>query len=156
MITLLVSKVPEGLRGHLTKWLMEVAPGVFVGKVSTRVRDELWQITADGLEGGTALMVLAAANEQGFEVRNTPDKRIAYSVGGFVRVSDDRGATWQTRELELPKVALIQSYRDDRAFLRLDNRTILLATYGKPVARVRFYETWMLRSEDGCSTTRQQ
>lgn len=89
---------------------------------------------------------------QGFEVRNTPDQRIAYSIGGFVRVSDDRGATWQTRELELPKVALIQSYRDDRSFLRLDDRTILRATYGKPVARVRFYEAWMLRSEDDGET----
>ena len=84
MITLLVSKVPEGLRGHLTKWLMEVAPGVFVGKVSTRVRDELWQITADGLEGGTALKVLAAANEQGFEVRNIGHRWTPVDIDGFV------------------------------------------------------------------------
>lgn len=84
MITLVVSKVPEGLRGHLTKWLMEVAPGVFVGRVSARVRDELWQITSDGLEGGTAIMVLSASNEQGFEIRNVGHRWSPVDIDGFV------------------------------------------------------------------------
>ncbi len=84
MITLVLSKVPEGLRGHLTKWLMEVAPGVFVGRVSARVRDELWGITQDGLDGGTALMVLSAANEQGFEVRNIGHRWSPVDLDGFV------------------------------------------------------------------------
>ncbi|RRD45918.1 type I-E CRISPR-associated endoribonuclease Cas2e [Tessaracoccus sp. OH4464_COT-324] len=70
MITLVLSKVPRGLRGHLTKWLMEAAPNVFVGSLPARVRDELWDIVQDGLEGGTALLVYSARNEQGFAVRN--------------------------------------------------------------------------------------
>lgn len=89
---------------------------------------------------------------QGMEVRDTPDHRIAYSTGGFVRVSEDGGRSWRSRELDLPRVALIQAYRDDRAYLRLDDRTILRAAYGKPVARVRYYEAWILRSEDDGET----
>ncbi|WP_367113101.1 type I-E CRISPR-associated endoribonuclease Cas2e [uncultured Tessaracoccus sp.] len=69
-MTLVLTKVPTGLRGHLTKWLMEVSAGVFVGRTSTRVRDELWKITCDGLEGGSAFLVYSANNEQGFEIRN--------------------------------------------------------------------------------------
>lgn len=84
MITLVLSKVPEGLRGHLTKWLMEVAPGVFVGRVSARVRDALWGIVQEGLEGGTALMVIAARNEQGFEVRNIGHRWEPVDLDGFV------------------------------------------------------------------------
>lgn len=84
MITVVLSKVPEGLRGHLTKWLMEVAPGVFVGRVSARVRDELWGIVSGGLEGGTALMVLATNNEQGFEVRNIGHRWDPVDLDGFV------------------------------------------------------------------------
>lgn len=84
MITLVLSKVPEGLRGHLTKWLMEVAPGVFVGKVSARVRDELWGIVRFGVEGGTALMVIAAPNEQGFEVRNSGHRWEPVDLDGFI------------------------------------------------------------------------
>lgn len=84
MITLVLSRVPEGLRGHLTKWLMEVAPGVFVGRVNARVRDELWEITCAGLEGGTALMVMSARNEQGFEVRNAGHRWTPVDIDGLV------------------------------------------------------------------------
>jgi hypothetical protein len=89
---------------------------------------------------------------RGLEVRNTPDKRIAYATGYFVRVSNDHGATWTTRDIDAPAVALGASYRDDRAFLRIDDRVVLRAIYGKPVARVRFYESWLLRSEDDGET----
>lgn len=84
MITLVLSKVPAGLRGHLTKWLMEVSAGVFVGRVSARVRDELWDITRDGLEGGTAIMVISARNEQGFEIRNAGHRWSPVDLDGFV------------------------------------------------------------------------
>lgn len=70
MIVVVLSKVPGGLRGHLTRWLMEVAPGVYVGKVSARVREELWGIILDMVGDGNALMVVAARNEQGLEIRN--------------------------------------------------------------------------------------
>lgn len=84
MITIVLSKVPAGIRGHLTKWLLEVAPGVFVGRVSSRVRDELWTITREGLDGGTALMVLAARNEQGFEVRNAGHRWTPVDLDGLI------------------------------------------------------------------------
>jgi Neuraminidase (sialidase) len=88
----------------------------------------------------------------GLEVRATPDNRIAYATGYYARISNDNGATWTTRDIAVPTVALAASYRDDRAFLRLNDRVILRAIYGKPVARVRFYEAWMLRSEDDGET----
>jgi CRISPR-associated protein Cas2 len=31
----------EGLRGHLTRWMLEVAAGVFVGNPSARVRERV-------------------------------------------------------------------------------------------------------------------
>ena len=89
---------------------------------------------------------------QGLEVRNTPDNRIAFATGCFVRVSNDNGTTWTTREIPVPPQALYAGYRDDRALLRVGDRTILRAIYGKPVARVRYYEAWLLRSEDDGET----
>ena len=80
----MLSKVPQGLRGHLTRWLMEVAPGVFVGRVSARVRDALWAIVTEGLEGGTALMVLPAQNEQGFAVRSAGHRWTPVDLDGVV------------------------------------------------------------------------
>lgn len=70
MTVVVLSKVPPGLRGHLTKWLMEIAPGVYVGRVSARVRDELWQQVLDMMAQGEALMVESAQNEQGMTFRS--------------------------------------------------------------------------------------
>lgn len=70
MTVIVLTAVPPGLRGHLTRWLMEVAPGVFVGRVNSRVRDELWGIVVDMIGTGRALMVFSARNEQGLEIRN--------------------------------------------------------------------------------------
>lgn len=61
---------PVGLRGHLTRWLLEISAGVFVGKVSARVRDELWEQVLSMLKDGRALMVFEEANEQGYSFRS--------------------------------------------------------------------------------------
>lgn len=49
---------------------MEVSPGVYVGHVSSRVREELWALVLDMVRDGTALLIQSARNEQGMVVRN--------------------------------------------------------------------------------------
>lgn len=76
MIVVVLTKVPPGLRGDLTRWLLEVAPGVFAGKVSRRVRDRLWQRVIAGISGGSAVLVVnAPRREQGFEILTAGDGR---------------------------------------------------------------------------------
>ncbi len=65
MVVLVVTACPVGLRGHLTRWLMEISVGVFVGSVSARVRDHLWVRTVDMVKTGRAIMIFKADNEQG-------------------------------------------------------------------------------------------
>lgn len=43
MIVIVLTVSPPKLRGHLTRWLFEISPGVYVGKASARVRELLWQ-----------------------------------------------------------------------------------------------------------------
>lgn len=69
MMTLVLTACPSGLRGDLTKWLMEISPGVFVGRPSARVRDELWARTVELCKDGKALLVYSADNEQGLVYR---------------------------------------------------------------------------------------
>jgi CRISPR-associated protein Cas2 len=38
---------PPGLRGHLTRWLVEVATGVYVGNPNPRIREHLWNTLAE-------------------------------------------------------------------------------------------------------------
>ena len=33
---------PSSLRGDLTKWMQEIATGVYVGNFNKKVREELW------------------------------------------------------------------------------------------------------------------
>jgi CRISPR-associated protein Cas2 len=70
VIVLVLTAVPPGLRGDLSRWLTEIAPGVFAGKVSRRVREHLWRRARFGvLHGGSAVMMVAdRSREQGYEI----------------------------------------------------------------------------------------
>lgn len=69
MIVLVVTACPAGLRGDLTKWLLEVTPGVFVGTPSARVRDLLWDRTVSLCKDGRALLIYSSDSEQRMEFR---------------------------------------------------------------------------------------
>ena len=75
MIVLIVSRVTPALRGLLTRWLLEVHAGVFVGTVSTRVRDELWRVVEGRRRLGACTLIVRAPNEQGFVIRSLGDAR---------------------------------------------------------------------------------
>ena len=70
MMVLILEKVPVGLRGELSRWLIEPQTNVFAGRVSAMVRDKLWEKVCDGLRGGAATLLYAAPNEQGFAIRS--------------------------------------------------------------------------------------
>ena len=67
MTVIVVTACPVGLRGHLTRWLMEISPGVFVGKITARVRALVWARVTDMAKTGRAIMVFTADNEQGLD-----------------------------------------------------------------------------------------
>lgn len=69
MVVIVLTAVPAGLRGYLTRWLLEISPGVFVGRVSQRVRDALWLRILEMCKDGRAIMVFPADNEQRFDFK---------------------------------------------------------------------------------------
>lgn len=71
-MVLSVSDCPPALRGDLSRWLLEIDTGVYVGKVSQRVREELWTRVVKHLKTGRAVMVFSARNEQkmDFKIHN--------------------------------------------------------------------------------------
>ncbi|WP_306361309.1 type I-E CRISPR-associated endoribonuclease Cas2e [Nocardia sp. CC227C] len=64
MVVLVLSACPAGLRGHLTRWLLEISPGVFVGILTTRVRDLAWQRVVELSKDGRAIMIYSTRSEQ--------------------------------------------------------------------------------------------
>lgn len=80
MTVLILRAVSPGMRGELSRWMLEVDAGVFVGAVPARVREKLWEqifwkLGADG----TAVMINSSTTEQGFVVRSegVTDRTIA-------------------------------------------------------------------------------
>lgn len=70
VVVLVITACPPGLRGYLTRWLMEISPGVFVtGRISARVRDKLWERTVALCQDGRAILVYKTRNEQRLDFR---------------------------------------------------------------------------------------
>lgn len=68
MVVFVLEKVPVSLRGELTRWMLELKPGVFVGTLSAIVRQLLWDKVRWSVKGGGAIMIQSSNSEQGFQV----------------------------------------------------------------------------------------
>ena len=92
MVVLVIENSPLKLRGELTKWLMEVKPGTFAGKVSALVRQKLWERVCgtSGVVG--AVMLYSMNNEQGFamEMHGEPYRKVK-TINGlqFIAIEGD-------------------------------------------------------------------
>lgn len=66
MTVIVLTNCPVGLRGFLTRWLLEISPGVFLGAPSTRIRELLWAEVRECAGQGRALLAYQTDNEQGY------------------------------------------------------------------------------------------
>lgn len=73
MTLIVLARVSPALRGKLTRWLLEIHAGVFVGTVSARVRERLWQLVVKGRRAGACTLVWRAPTEQGFMMDTVGD-----------------------------------------------------------------------------------
>ncbi|MFJ1673215.1 type I-E CRISPR-associated endoribonuclease Cas2e [Streptomyces bottropensis] len=69
MTVIVLTNCPPGLRGFLTRWLLEISAGVFIGDPSARIRDALWDEVQQYAGQGRALLAHTTNNEQGFTFR---------------------------------------------------------------------------------------
>jgi len=69
MIVLHLANCPDALRGDLTKWLLEISTGIYVGRVSARIRDKLWERVVATCKNGRAVLVYNTNTEQGLDFR---------------------------------------------------------------------------------------
>ncbi|HOK53328.1 MAG TPA: type I-E CRISPR-associated endoribonuclease Cas2e [Armatimonadota bacterium] len=73
MIVLMLERVPSGLRGELSRWMIEPRPGVFVGNLSAAVRERLWEKANEDADTGAGIMIHSTNTEQGFTIRTFGD-----------------------------------------------------------------------------------
>lgn len=84
MFVMILEKVPVGLRGELSRWLIEPRSGVFVGDISARIRDILWEKAIEKGQGGGVIQIWSAKTEQRFDLRISGEtKRELMEVEGL-------------------------------------------------------------------------
>jgi CRISPR-associated protein Cas2 len=88
MLVTVVENAPPRLRGRLAIWLLEVRAGVYVGKVSRRVREMIWEQIEKGIADGNAVMAWSTNTESGFDFMTLgANRRIPVEMDGLKLVS---------------------------------------------------------------------
>jgi CRISPR-associated protein Cas2 len=67
MLVIVVENAPPRLRGRLAIWLLEVRAGVYVGNLSRKVKEMIWDTVKKGIEDGNAVMAWSTNTESGFD-----------------------------------------------------------------------------------------
>lgn len=71
--------------------MLEAKTGVFVGSLSARVRERLWNTVCAKNARGASLLINAAATEQRFEIRTRGDAiREVVDVDGLLLMKERR------------------------------------------------------------------
>lgn len=69
MVIMVLEKVPASVRGELSRWMIEVQTGVFIGQINARVRDRLWEKCITKSPTGGVLQAWSSNTEQHFQMR---------------------------------------------------------------------------------------
>ncbi|EJK1073781.1 type I-E CRISPR-associated endoribonuclease Cas2 [Salmonella enterica] len=75
MLVVVTENVPPRLRGRLAVWLLEIRAGVYVGDVSAKIREMIWQQVSVLADEGNVVMAWATNTESGFEFQTFGENR---------------------------------------------------------------------------------
>jgi len=75
MLIVVTETVPPRLRGRLAILLLEIRAGVYVGDVSRKIREMIWEQIGSLYEEGNAAMAWATNTESGFDFQTIGKNR---------------------------------------------------------------------------------
>ena len=102
MLVIVVENAPPRLRGRLALWLVEMRAGVYVGKVSRRIREMIWSHIEKGIGDGNAVMAWTTNTESGYDFLTLgPNRRIPKEMDGL-RLVSFMPESEKSEELSLP------------------------------------------------------
>ena len=87
-LAVVTENVPPRLRGRLAIWLLEVRAGVYIGDVSRRTREMIWEQLVHGFEEENVVMAWASNHESGYEFQTLgPSRRFPVEMDGLMLVA---------------------------------------------------------------------
>lgn len=72
MVVLILERATKAIRGEISRWMIEPRANVFIGRMTSTVREQIWESVCKKRVGG-ALIVYPANNEQGYRIETTRD-----------------------------------------------------------------------------------
>lgn len=88
MLVIVTENVPPRLRGFLSRLLLEIRAGVYVGDFSVKVRSEIWDVVRKEVDEGNAVMAWTTNNEAGYAFDTCgKNRRIPVIVDGYPLIS---------------------------------------------------------------------
>lgn len=161
MIVITLTDCPPKVRGDLSKWLLEISTGVYVGNLSARVRDELWGRICEHVKDGRATMVYSSNGEQklDFAIHNTSWLPVDYDGIKLVRKPGIKKREKNSEQVETEKAAMsraekfyqVQQIQKHQARKRSTDEYVVLdvETTGLNIAHDRMLEVAAIRVEEG-------
>ena len=104
MIVISLSSCPSKVRGYLSEWFFEISTGVYVGNVTARVRNEVWETITQNIGAGRCIMAYSTNNEQGlhFQTWNTGFVPIDYDGVWLVKQTKKKEVKNSVKKAEPP------------------------------------------------------
>lgn len=95
-----LKNVPPSLRGDLSKWMSEIATGVYIGNFNRRIREHLWERVSKATGVGEATLSYSTNNELGYEFVTLNTMRQVVDCEGIPLVRIRKN---DTSAIKLPK-----------------------------------------------------
>lgn len=166
MVVVVLTDCPSKLRGDLSKWFFEINTGVYVGKVSARVRERIWERICENIKHGQATMVYSSSGEQKmeFHVHNTSWKIVDYDgiklmqrpLPQSVEVKQDERDTFLmkgfSKAAQYGKIRRVQKSKEKASQKQNSYIVIDIETTGPSHLSDEIIEIGALRIEDGKPT----
>jgi len=88
MLVIVTEAIPDRLRGYLSRLLLEVRAGVYIGDYSIRVREMLASTVRENIQAGNVVIAWSTNCESGFDfITIGTDRRIPVEFDGIKLVS---------------------------------------------------------------------
>jgi CRISPR-associated protein Cas2 len=83
-LVVVTENVPPRLRGRMAIWLLEVRAGVYIGDVTRRTREMIWEQLDAGHEDGSVVMAWNSSSESGYDFQTLgPNRRLPIDHDGL-------------------------------------------------------------------------
>lgn len=84
MLVIVLENSPSRLKGYLSRLLLEVRAGVFIGDYSVKVRERVWSVVCDEIGEGNAVLTWSCPTDIGFDFLTCgKNRRIPVDLDGL-------------------------------------------------------------------------